>query len=160
MGDLTGHVGPCLQTLGTLEIGPLSFQVIRHAVERVDETAKLVRGSRRHPRVEIAAGDPAGGAGEPVHRIGNALGHPVSEARAEEHEEHRGGQHAPIELVDLVLDLSLSEGLGHRDNTTFAAAGADRCGRQEVAEPADFLDPDPRGQAVQHDVLVHMARCS
>ena len=47
---------------------------------------------------------------QPIHRVGDALGHVVADARAEHDEQHRRQQHAAIELVDLRIDFLLREG--------------------------------------------------
>ncbi len=59
------------------------------------------RRGRQHARVEVAARDPPRRAREAVHRVGDALGHLVADAGAEQDEEQRREQHAAIELVDL-----------------------------------------------------------
>ena len=105
--DLPRHLGPRLETMGSFELGPLPLQVARHAVEVLDQTAQLVGRGRGDPGIEVAARDAPRGARQTVHRIGDALGHRVAEAGAAENEEQRGEQHAPIQRVDLLIDLPL-----------------------------------------------------
>ena len=106
---LPRHVGPGLEALRALELGALALQIVGHLVEILDQPPQLVGRCRGNPRVEVAAGDAARRARQPVHRIGDPLRHPVAERRAEQHEQHRRRQHAAIELVDLLLDLLLPQ---------------------------------------------------
>ena len=105
--DLPRHVGPGFEPLRALELAALALQVGGHLVEVLDQPPQLVRRGGRDARVEIAARDAPRRARQPVHRIGDPLGHPVAERRAEQAEQHEAGQHAAIELVDLLLDLLL-----------------------------------------------------
>ena len=108
-------------------------------------------------RVEIAARDPPRRARQPVHRIGDPLGHPVAERGAEQAEQHDAGQHAAIELVDLLFDLLLPVGERHGDDA-FAAAGAHGRRRQLIGEVADLLLADERRQPIEQDRSVDVAR--
>ena len=73
--DLARHLGPGLEPVRAFELIALRLQLRRHAVERVDQPAELVRRSHGDPRVEVAAGDPPGRARQLPDRIGDALGH-------------------------------------------------------------------------------------
>ena len=79
--DLPRHVGPGLEPLRALELGALPLQVVGHAVEVLDQPPQLVRRRGGDARVEIAARDAPRRARQPVHRVGDALGHPVAERR-------------------------------------------------------------------------------
>ena len=57
-----------------IAISALALQIVGHLVEILDQPAQFVRRGRRDSRVEVAACDPTGRTGQPVDRIGNALG--------------------------------------------------------------------------------------
>ena len=78
--------------------------------------------SHGDPRVEVAAGDAAGRAGQPADRIGDALGHRQPDRRAEQDEEQRREVDAAIELVDLALDFVLAKASGTVTSTSGPAA--------------------------------------
>ena len=59
----------------------LALEVGRHPVEVLDQPPQLVGRRGGDARVEVAAGDAPRGAREAVHRVGDALGHPVAERR-------------------------------------------------------------------------------
>ena len=84
----------------------LALQVGGHLVEVLDQPPQFVRRGGGDARVEVAARDAPRRARQAIHRIGDPLGHPVAERRAEQAEEHDAGEHAAIELVDLLLDLA------------------------------------------------------
>ena len=108
MGDLARHVGPRFQPLRPLQLAALPLQVGRHLVEVVHQAPQFVARRRRDPRVEVAAGDPAGRARQPFDRIPHPLGHPVADRRAQEAEQHDRREDLAIELVDPLIDLLLT----------------------------------------------------
>ena len=65
------------------------------------------------PRVEIAAGDALGCAGQPADRIGDALRQRQPEGGAEQDEAQHREVDAAIEVVDFALDIPLTERRGH-----------------------------------------------
>ncbi len=136
---------------------PLPLQIGGHLVEVLDQPPQFVRRGGGDARVEIAARDAPRRARQPVHRIGDPLGHPVAERGAEQAEEHEAGQHATIELVDLLLDLLLPVRHRHGDDA-FAAAGAHRRRRQLVGKIADLLLADVGRQSVEQDRAIDVAR--
>ena len=125
MRDLTGHLGPGFEPVRAFELRALRLQLRRHAVECVDEAAELVGGAHRDPRVEIARCNAARGAGQPAHRIGDALGQRQPDRGAKQHEAQDGEMNAAIEVVDLALDLPLARGQWDRQDA-IALAGPDR----------------------------------
>ena len=102
--------------LRALELGALPLQLARHAVEVLDQPAQLVGRRRGDAGVEIAARDAPRGARQPVHRVGDALGHRVAEPGAAEDEEQRAEEHAAVERVDLRLDLALPRRQRHGED--------------------------------------------
>ena len=60
----------------------LALQVVGHAVEGLDQAAEFVgRASTSTRASRSPAGDAPRGAGQPAHRIRDALGHPVADGR-------------------------------------------------------------------------------
>ena len=117
----------------------LALQVVGHLVEVVDQAPQLVGRGRDDARVEIAARDAPRRARQAVHRIGDALGHVIADAGAEQDEEHRREQHAAIELVDLRLDLLLAQASG---TVRIAPDSPSRpAGGDDVFEPAEAFSP-------------------
>ena len=154
--DLPGHVGPRLQPLRALELASLALEVRGHLVEVLDQPPQFVRGGRRHARVEIAARNPTRRPRQAVHRIGDSFGHPVAERGAEQAEQHEPGQHAPIELVDLLLDLLPPVGHRHGDDPV-APARAHRRRRQLIGKIADLFLTDIGRQPIQQNRAVDVA---
>ncbi len=133
------------------------LQIGGHVIEVLDEPPQLVGGGGGDTGVEIAAGDPPRGAREPADRVGDAFRHPVADPGAEQHEKHGGEHHAAIELVDLLLDLLLAQGLRNGDDA-LAAAGAHRRRGNQVPHPAHFLLGDKGRQAVHDDASIDLSR--
>ena len=105
--DLARHLRPGLEAMRAFELDALRLELGGHAVEGVHQPAQLVGRLDGDARVEVAARDAAGRAGQPAHRIGDALGHRQPDRRAEQDEEQRREMDAAIELVDLALDFPL-----------------------------------------------------
>ena len=155
--DLPCHAGPGFQPLRPLELGALPLQLFRHAVEIADQPPQLVARCGHDARVEIAARDPPCRARQAVHGVGNPLGHPIPDSGAEQAEQHRGEQHAAIELVDLALDLHLPERERHGDDA-FASARAHWSGSKQIRDLARVFLADKGRQPIEHDLPVHIAR--
>ena len=155
---LPRHLGPRLEALRPLEVGALRLQIVGHPVEVFHQAAQFIRRGGGDTRVEVAARDAPGGAGEAVHRVGDAFSHPVAEGRAEQHEQHGGRQHAPVDLVDLLLDLALPQRLRH-GHDPFARTGADRRrGHQVSRRSAECLHDHGGRQPVEHNRSIDVGR--
>ena len=75
--EVAGHVAPPLL---------VACEPVGHGVEGGGERRDLVAAARRHPHVEIAGGDVAGGVGELLERPGDAPAH----QQADDEREHAG----------------------------------------------------------------------
>ena len=154
---LARHVGPRLEALRPLQLATLALEVGRHLVEVLDQPPQFVGRSGGHARVEVAAGDASGRPREAIHRVGDPLGHPVSERGAEQAEQHEAAEHAAIELVDLLFDLLLP--VRHRySDDQFPAARAHRRGRELVRQIADLFQADEGRQPIEQDRAIDVAR--
>ena len=157
VGDLARHIGPRLQSPRAFELGALPFEVGGHLIEVFDEPPQFVRRRRGDARVEIAARDAAGRARQSVDRVCDPFGHPISERRAEEAEEQRTREHAPVELVNLLLDVQLL-GRERDGDDALAATGGDRRRREPKRHGADLFVADEGRQPVEHDASIDVAR--
>ena len=130
--------------MGSLEAIALRLQLRRHAVERVDEPAELVRRTHRNAGVEVAARDAAGSASQPLDRIADALRHRQPDGGAEQDEGQSCQLNAAIELEDLTFDLLLARRDRHRQDGVRHAGAHGRC-RDRVREVANrVLTYEPR----------------
>ena len=114
MSDLSRHVGPGFESLRAFELTALTFEILGHAIEVVDQAAELVGSGRDDTRIEIPARNPSRRPREPIDRIGDPLGHRIAQCGAEQAEQDRRREHQPPQVVDLPLDFSLAEGHRHR----------------------------------------------
>ena len=117
--DLSGHLGPGLEAVRAFELRPLPLEIARHRVEVLHQPAQLVGRRGSDAGVEIAARDPSRGARQAIHRIGDALGHRISDAGAAKNEQQRCQEHAAIQRLDLLLDLLLPRRQRHREDAVF-----------------------------------------
>ena len=89
--DLPGHLGPRLEAVGPLAAARAGAAArAAMLVERLDEPLQLVgRSARRRGCSRSPAAMRRRGARQALHRIADALGHPVAEAGAEQDEHQR-----------------------------------------------------------------------
>ena len=136
--NLARHLRPGLQAMRPFELDALGFELGGHAVEGVHQPAELVGRLDGDARVEVAARDAAGRAGQAAHGIGDALGHRQPDRRSQQHEEQRREMDPAIQLVDLALDFPLAKRERHRDEH-IRPGGAHRRGGEHVVERSDRI---------------------
>ncbi len=114
--DLPRHVGPRRQSIGPFQLGALALKIFGHLVERFDQPAQLVGRRGEDARVEVAAGNAAGRAREPLDRVAQPFGRDVADGGAKQDEEHRRQDHPAVERRDFAFDLLLAQRERHGEN--------------------------------------------
>ena len=115
--QLVGDVGgePLLQLREPLELGDLPLQAVGHGVEAGGQPGQVVLAADDHPLLELALGQPLGGAGRPAHRVDHQPGHQHADADDEQRQRDPADDHRAADQREALLLLVQREGVVQLD---------------------------------------------